>query len=177
MADIDFQIRGVESLLKTMRALPVELRKKPARSALGKAAKVIREQAKANAMQLDNPKTSEVIAKNVSQRFSKRYFDRTGDLMVRVGVLGGAVGLVTHTETGAIGGKYTKKERKGTVAGGPGGDTRYWAYVEFGTEHAAAHPFLRPAAEAKAGEAVNVFASELDKALTRLTKRLAKKGR
>lgn len=160
MADIDIQIRGVESLLKTMRALPVELRKKPARAALGRAAKVIREQAQTNARQIDDPETGRAIADNIVQRFRSRYHRRTGDLMISVGVA---------TEKGRI--------PKGNPDTGPKGNTPHWHLLELGTEHMPAQPFMRPAAQAKAGEAVNVFASELDKALTRLTKRLAKKGR
>lgn len=160
MADVEFKIQGVDALTARMRALPVELRKKPARSALGKAAKVIREQAQANARQLDDPETGRVIADNIVQRLRSRYNRRTGDVMISVGVA---------TEKGRI--------PKGNPDTGPKGNTPHWHLLELGTESMAAQPFLRPAAEAKAGAAINEFAAGLDQALTRLTKRLAKQGK
>lgn len=160
MADVEFKIQGVDALTARMRALPVELRKKPARSALGKAAKVIREQAQANARQLDDPETGRAIADNIVQRLRSRYSRRTGDVMISVGVA---------TEKGRI--------PKGNPDTGPKGNTPHWHLLELGTESMAAQPFLRPAAEAKAGAAINEFAAGLDQALTRLTKRLAKQGK
>ena len=157
MADVQFKINGVDVLTARMRALPVELRKKPARTALGKAAKAIREQAQANARMIDDPETGRAIADNIVQRLRSRYTRRTGDLMSSVGVA---------TEKGKI--------PKGNPDTGPKGNTPHWHLLELGTEQMAAQPFLRPAAEAKAGAAVDVFASELDAALTRLVKRLAK---
>ena len=160
MADVEFKIQGVDALTARMRALPVELRKKPARSALGKAAKVIREQAQTNARQLDDPETGRAIADNIVQRLRSRYNRRTGDVMISVGVA---------TEKGRI--------PKGNPDTGPKGNTPHWHLLELGTESMAAQPFLRPAAEAKAGAAINEFAAGLDQALTRLTKRLAKQGK
>lgn len=157
MADIEFKIDGVDSLLARMRALPQELRKKPARSALGKAAKVIRDQARANALAIDDPETNRVIAENIIQRFRSRYSRRTGDLMISVGV---------GTEKGRI--------PKGNPDTGAKGNTPHWHLQELGTENMPAQPFLRPAAEQKAGEAVQVFASELDKAITRLLRKMKK---
>lgn len=160
MVDVQFKINGVDSLLQRMRALPVELRQKPARSALGKAARVITAQAQLNAMWLDDRETGRKIADNVVQRYRSKYSKRTGDVMISVGVA---------TDRGRI--------PKGNPDDGPKGNTPHWHLLELGTENMAAQPFLRTAGESKAGEAVNVFASELDKALTRLAKRLAKQGK
>lgn len=160
MVDVQFKINGVDSLLERMRALPVELRQKPARSALGKAARVIREQARVNALSIDDPETSRVIADNIVQRYRGKYSKRTGDVMISVGVA---------TERGRI--------PKGNPDDGSNGNTPHWHLQELGTEKMAAQPFLRPAADAKAGEAMNVFASELDKTLTRLARRLARAGK
>lgn len=157
MADIEFKIDGADLLLARMRALPRELRKKPARSALGKATKVIRLQAAENALQLDDPETGRAIAANVIQRFRSRYSKRTGDLMISVGV---------GTEKGRI--------PKGNPDTGAKGNTPHWHLKELGTENMPAQPFLRPAAEQKAGEAVQVFASELDKTITWLLRKMKK---
>lgn len=160
MVDVQFKINGVNALLARMRALPVELRAKPTRSALGKAARVVRAQAQLNAMWLDDRETGRKIADNIVQRVRSRYEKRTGDVMISVGVA---------TEKGRI--------PKGNPDDGAKGNTPHWHLLELGTEKMAAQPFLRPAAEAKAAEAVDVFASEMDKALTRLAKRMAKQGK
>lgn len=160
MVDVQFKINGVNALLARMRALPVELRTKPTRSALGKAARVVRSQAQLNAMWLDDRETGRKIADNIVQRVRSRYEKRTGDVMISVGVA---------TEKGRI--------PKGNPDDGAKGNTPHWHLLELGTEKMAAQPFLRPAAEAKAAEAVDVFASEMDKALTRLAKRMAKQGK
>ncbi len=81
MAMVEFKIQGVDALTARMRALPVELRKKPA-ARTGQAAKVIREQAQANARQLDDPETGRAIADNIVQRLRSRYNRRTGDVMI-----------------------------------------------------------------------------------------------
>lgn len=150
----DIQVHGLDEIVKNMRALPVAMRKKPARSALGKAAKVIREQAKTNALQVDDPETGRVIADNIVQRFRGKYHRRTGDLMISVGV---------GTEKGPI--------PKGNPDTGPKGNTPHWHLLELGTEKMPAQPFLRPAAESAGGRALNVFADALSKALDRLVKK------
>lgn len=154
MPSDEIKIHGLDDLHKRMRALPAGLRKKPARSALGQAAKVIKEQAKANALQVDDPETGRVIADNIVQRFRGKYRRRTGDLMISVGV---------GTEKGPI--------PKGNPDTGPKGNTPHWHLLELGTEKMPAQPFLRPAAESAGGRALNVFADALSKALDRLVKK------
>ena len=90
MADIEFQLTGLDAVLKKMRALPVDVRMKGARFAGRKAANLIRDAAVENAQRIDDPDTREQISKNVSVRFANREFRRTGDVMFLVGILGGA---------------------------------------------------------------------------------------
>lgn len=154
MADFQVKLTGVDELVKNMRALPVELRKKPARSALGKAAKLIRERAKANALAADDPETGRAIADNIVQRFRSKYQKQTGDVMISIGV---------NTEKGRI--------PDGNPDTGRGGSTPHWHLIELGTEKNPAQPFLRPAASEMAGAALNTFSVELGKALDRMTKK------
>lgn len=49
-----------------------------------------------------------------------------------------------------------------------------WHFTEFGTQHSAAQPFLRPAFDAKVTEAIVVFAGALRKRLERIKKRMAR---
>ncbi|EFI59768.1 MULTISPECIES: HK97-gp10 family putative phage morphogenesis protein [Comamonas] len=155
MADIQFKLTGFDEVSKRLQALPVELRKKPARSALGKAATLVRGQAQTNAIWLDDKATGRKIADNIIQRFRSRYSKRTGDVMISVGV---------GTEKGRI--------PKGNPDEGPKGNTPHWHLLELGTEQAKPQPFLRPAAEQQAEAAIALFGTELDKAITRLVRRM-----
>lgn len=155
MADIQFKLTGFDEVSKRLQALPVELRKKPARSALGKAATLVRGQAQTNAIWMDDKATGRKIADNIIQRFRSRYSKRTGDVMISVGV---------GTEKGRI--------PKGNPDEGPKGNTPHWHLKELGTEHMPADPFLRPAAEQQAEAAIALFGTELDKAITQLVRRM-----
>lgn len=153
MADVKFNMSGIDGIVKKMRAIPVALRKKPARSALGKGATVLRKQAKTNAASSDDPETGRKIADNIVQRFRGRFYKRTGDLMISVGV---------GTEKGRI--------PEGNPDTGPKGNTPHWHLVEEGTELMPAQPFLRPAAEQAAEQVFQTFCTELDKEMDKLVK-------
>ena len=155
------ELKGLEDVRKAMRALPKEVGDKAAKRALRAAAKVIEDEVRANAQGVNDPKTRESIAANVTTRFSTKYFKRTGDPMFRVGIMGGAKG-----------GDEDSDVRKGN----PGGFTWYWRLVEFGRSGVPAHPFMRPAM-LKGGEAITAFNTEMRRALDAALKRLVKKGK
>lgn len=163
MADsVEFSLTGLDSLLGKLESVKYETKRKGGRAALRKAAQMVRAAAEANAKRIDDPKTAAEISKNIALRWNGRLFKRTGDLGFRVGVLGGA--------------RIPKSKPKGGDPGGPGGDTRYWAFVEFGTEDTMAQPFMRPALEQSVDQVTNTFVTEYEKALDRAIKRAAKKG-
>jgi len=155
MADVQFNLTGLDAVTARLRALPVELRGKAGRSALGRAAALVRRAAKANALGVDDPSTGRRIADNVVQRFRSRHFKQTGDLMISVGV---------GTERGRI--------PKGNPDTGPKGNTPHWHLVELGTERMRAEPFLRPALEANIDAATATFGRELDKSIDRIMSKL-----
>lgn len=161
MADgVEFSITGLESLLGKLDAVSYDVRRRGGRAALRKAAQVVANKAKEQAERIDDPDTRENIAANIALRWSSRRFRSTGDLMFRVGVLGGAGGRSTSD-------KYT---------GLPGGDTRYWRHVEFGTEHSAAQPFMRTALASSINDATNTFVTEYEKSIDRAIRRADKKA-
>lgn len=163
MADtVAFSITGLDSLLGKLESVKYETKRKGGRAALRRAAQVIRAAAQANAKRIDDPETAADISQNISLRWNGRVFKRTGDLAFRVGVLGGA--------------RIPKSKPKGSDPGGPGGDTRYWAFLEFGTEDTRAQPFMRPALEQSVDQVTSTFVTEYEKALDRAIKRAAKKG-
>lgn len=157
MADFSVTMTGVEELSKKLQGLAYDMQKKGGRFALRKAAQVIRDQAKANAQSIDDPKSRDDITKNIAEKWGSKFNKSMGDLMFRVGVLGGA------------GGNQSKKDQG---QGLPGGDTRHWRFVEFGTEKMAARPFLRPAMEQAAQRATDVFINQYDKAIDRALKKI-----
>lgn len=163
MADgVEFSLTGLDGLLGKLEAVKYETKRKGGRAALRRAAQVVRAAAEANAKRIDDPETAANISKNIALRWNGRLFKRTGDLGFRVGVLGGA--------------RIPKSKPKGSDPGGPGGDTRYWAFVEFGTEDAKAQPFMRPALEQSVDQVASTFIGELEKTIDRAIKRAAKKG-
>lgn len=155
MIQVDFS--GIEAVKQKLKGISAATGQKAGRRALGKAARVIRDEARKNARRVNDPATAEDIAKNIAVRFSSRLFRRTGNLGFRVGVLGGA--------------------KQGENAGGilskntPGGDTWYWRLVEFGTQDFAAKPFMRPAMTSKMQEATNVFVAEYSKQIDLLLRK------
>lgn len=167
MADgVSFEIKGLDGFLGKLENLKYETKKKGGRSALRKAAQVVRDAAKQNAQRLDDPSTGENIASNIVERWNNRLNKRTGDLGFRIGVLGGARDYSAYGEI--------KTGKKATT--NPGGDTFYWRFLEFGTQFIAARPFMRPALETNVDKATDTFVKEYEKAIDRAIKRAAKKG-
>ncbi len=159
-------LNGVDELNAKLKGLSSDLKYKGGRAALRKAANLVRNAGIQNAGGVNDPKTPEEIAKNIVVRWSSKTFKNTGDLAFRVGVLGGArQDSQAYKDIGVY---------KGKGKGNPGGDTFYWRFLEFGTEHSAAKPFLRNALEDNTQKATNEFITQWDKSIDRVLKRAAK---
>ncbi|MCO7246362.1 HK97-gp10 family putative phage morphogenesis protein [Halomonas sp. Mc5H-6] len=161
MADpVSANVEGLEPLLARMENLSFDLRKKGGRFAMRKAANLVRDKARANAEKVNDPKTPEEIAANIVVRFSPKDFKRNGNLVFRVGVLGGASG---HAAASG--------EVKGKGKSNPGGDTFYWRFLELGTINAPAQPFARRALSENIQAATDEFIKHYNKSLDRAIKR------
>ncbi|MDW5376838.1 HK97 gp10 family phage protein [Halomonas sp. HP20-15] len=159
MADaVRFEVHGLVALGDRLEGLQYDMKRKGGRFALRKAANVIRDKAKANAKRIDDPTSAADISENMAVRWSGRHFKQTGDLKFRVGIMGGAGGRANSE----------------ALAGLPGGDTRHWRHVEFGTEHTRAQPFMRPALAESIQAASEEFVRQYHKSLDRALKRAAK---
>lgn len=166
MADgMQFSLTGLDELLGKLEGVSHDMKYKGGRFALRKAAQVVRDAAKRNAERVDDPDTPENIAENIVERWSGRRFKRTGDLMFRVGVMGGARGYAKASG-----------EVQGKGKANPGGDTFYWRFLEFGTEKMPRQPFLTPALTDNFNKATDEFVRQYDKALDRAIKRAKKKA-
>ncbi|WP_447896046.1 HK97-gp10 family putative phage morphogenesis protein [Vreelandella sp. GE22] len=158
-------VEGLDQLLARMDNINYDLRKKGGRFAMRKAANMIRDAARENAGRVDDPETPENIAENIVVRFSPKDFKRRGDLVFRVGVLGGARG---HAAASG--------EVKGKGKNNPGGDTFYWRFLEFGTINAPAQPFMRRALSENINAATGEFISQYNKALDRALRKQAREA-
>lgn len=152
------RLNGIEELNAKLQSLAYDARYKGGRFALRKAAQLVRDAAKQNAVGIDDPGTGRKISDNISERWNGRLYKRTGDLGFRVGVLQGAV-------------LPKKGERPDKSASGP---TPHWRLLEFGTEKMAARPFFVPALAQNAQAATDVFVTEFGKAIDRALRRKAK---
>ena len=155
------EIKGLDEIQRKLKSLPDKIGRNAMKRSLRKGANVIRDAARGNAKRLDDPDTSESIAKNIAVQSGNRRRERQdGGPVMRVGVMGGARDM----------GKYG--EFKGAGKGNPGGDTFYWRFLEFGTSKMAARPFMRPAMATAGGAALDAtvaaMQSETDKELAKL---------
>lgn len=155
MADT-FALQGLDELLGKLKAVKQDVRFKGGRFALRKAAQVVRDAAKQNAMRLDDAATGRNIADNIAERWNGRVYKSTGDLAFWVGVLGGA---------------RVPKDNKDEGASGP---TPHWRLLEFGTEKMAARPIMRPALQNNIDQVVTVFVKEYTKSIDRVIAKATK---
>jgi HK97 gp10 family phage protein len=155
---VSFKLEGMDEVLGRLKELDHDVKYRGGRFALRKASNLIAAKAKENAKGIDDPRSAADISKNIAVRWSSRTFKSTGDLKFRVGVMGGAGGRATTEQ----------------LSGLPGGSTKHWRHLEFGTQHSAARPFMRRALSENVDAAIAEFAKEFPKAIDRALKRAKK---
>lgn len=158
------RIEGLQGVLATLRALPPEIVSKgggPVRSALRKAAQVIQRQEQANLQAI-------IDAPNADGKF-----ESTGLTKANI--------VLTRGRRNAFKGEsYLVRVRNKPFPGasGKGSTTAANARrLEYGTEKRAPMPFIRTAFEAKKGEALQVFTTEINKRLVAIVKKLERQNR
>jgi HK97 gp10 family phage protein len=149
--DFHFRLNGADQLINRLSKLPDKLQDKAGRVSARKAMAIVREDARRRLKAIDDPGTPESIPKNVFIQQSRRGSKTIGGVMMRVGILGGARTGFRKTDRAAAAKAKTY----------PGGDTRYWRFVELGTEKISARPFLRPALEQNAEKVVSTLTTGL----------------
>lgn len=143
---VEVRIEGLPDLENKLRQLADEKKvKKITRQAARKAMNIVRNAARENAKRVDNKKTSEKIWKNISTQAGKTRNSRT--IKMRVGVRGGA--------------SFSDPNPPETS----GGDTRHWRWVEFGSSHQPAIPFMRPALANNIEKVTTKFSESFSEAL------------
>ncbi|MCO7575348.1 MULTISPECIES: HK97-gp10 family putative phage morphogenesis protein [Pseudomonas chlororaphis group] len=153
MADqITARLQGLKPVTDKMLGLAPKLRRKGLRKAARQAMNIVRDDAKSRAKAIDDPETAEKIWKNIVTQESGKQGRREGGVVMKVGIRGGA-GANQHSKD---------------ASGNPGGDTRHWRYIEFGTQYTPPAPFMRPSFSQNLGAVtdrfVSVFSLEIDAA-------------
>ena len=160
----DFELRGVDNVIENMRGFSLQVRGKLARTAGRKGANVIADAARAGWRQVDRAGTPNKIHENVAVQFAGRTFRRTGDIMFRVGIRGGArqyANTKANRRAGKVGGTYQVD-----------GSTFYWRFYELGTSRQPARPIMQPALFNNGPAAFEAFASALTAGIARYKRKL-----
>src|SRR3546814_13295167 len=95
----EFELRGLEDVLKKMRTRGPKLQKKGLRQAARKAMNIVRDAGRVNAQAIDDPETAENIAKNITVREKSKQSRRIGGVVMSVGVMG-EIGRASGRERG-----------------------------------------------------------------------------
>ncbi|ACK47079.1 HK97 gp10 family phage protein [Shewanella baltica] len=147
-AKFDFSLIGLKEVKAKMNKVSQTVLDTGTRTALRKAAGIVKKAAQENSLNVDDPKTGRRIRDNVTLQFASRLFKSEGVIMYRVGIA---------TNRGRI---PTPNADEGAR-----GNTPHWHLVEFGTEHAQAQPFMRPALANNINQVIGRFTVEFDKEL------------
>lgn len=149
---VEVQIHGIDELNRKLKLLTSsKVAKRIARKAARQAMNIVRDAARVNAKTIDDRETVEKIWKNIAVSGGKTR--NQNEIVMRVGVRGGA--------------SFSNKNPPKVS----GGDTRHWRWIEYGSAHNVAVPFMRPALNNNIQEVTNkfssVFEAELDKELAK----------
>lgn len=150
---VEVNIEGLDEVQEKLKQLGnPRLIKNAARRSMRKAMTIVRDSARNAAKGIDDPETAEKIWKNIAIAAGKTR--NPSEVVMRVGVRGGA--------------SFSNKNPPNT----PGGDTRHWRWLEFGSAHNPPTPFMRPALQNNIQAVNNSFAEnfnkEIDKELAKL---------
>lgn len=138
-------VEGLDEISRKLKMLSDQKKAKSlTRKAARRAMNVVRDAARENAKAIDDPETQARIFKNIVTQSGRLYGGY--DVVMRVGVRGGA----------------SSNQHSEDISGLSGGDTRHWRYIEFGTEHIPAVPFMRPALFNNMQKVLNTFSDEFN---------------
>lgn len=146
MADLE-HISGLKELSEALRELPLRIARNALRGSVAAAAAVIRVEAKQRAPVSTGPTLpGDPLPGTLKRAIYQKHIAEKSDAL---------------TQTFYVGVRQGKKYRHLGKHGDRSQDAYYWRFVEFGTSKMAAHPFLRPAFEAKKQAAVDALADYL----------------
>lgn len=166
MAEIK-HLEGLDGLLATLREMPPELIKgarSPVAYGLRRGANVIRDYARSTAPRRTGFMASQIATRRANARQRRKAKAATGaDEYFTVGIAprrGRYSNTRRNRGLGRVGKTYEFD-----------GWAYYWKFIEFGTRHRGATPFLSPAGEAKGPEAAQITIKEIRNGIDRIIKK------
>lgn len=156
------EIKGLSELRRKLQALPPALSSRsggPVRSALFKAAKVVRDEARQLA-----PRRTGLLAANVVAK--RNPHPESHNANEEYGVM---VSSIKRKYANTARNRRKRRVGKSYRVAGP---SYYWRFLEFGTRKMAAKPFMRPAFERTKQRALEVFKIALSAAIDRAVRKL-----
>lgn len=137
---VEMKIDGMKELQAKLEALGPRLARNGLRAATSAGAAIIRDQAKANVGPISQTGT---LRRAIAMKRAKGTQALAAEYQI----------YVRQAKNGSAGQKNVKAYSKF--------DAYYWRFVEFGTKHVNARPFLRPAFEAKKVQAAEAIKTKL----------------
>lgn len=132
-----FDLNLKNGAINTLRTLGPKVEKKYLRQALRKGAVIVRKAAQTKAKTFDDPKTPQMVWKQIAIFANAGLGRKNGGLALQIGVKGGAKKYKNSKNN-------RRQKRVGQTYMGPGA-VYYWRFLEFGTSKMKAQPFMRPA--------------------------------
>lgn len=170
---VEMNLTGVDGVLETLRSLPPEVvsrRGGVVLRALRKGASVITKQAKSNLASAIN------AVDDSGNPYSTGLLLKTGLSVLRKNPPSGEKGELVRIRVKRA--TYPNRRLRSGRRGGSKMSTNDSAwFLEYGTSKQAARPWLRPAFESKAQQAIDTVQTELKKAIDRVVKKLAQQNK
>ncbi|MCX2892132.1 HK97 gp10 family phage protein [Stenotrophomonas lactitubi] len=157
------EIHGLDGLLSSLKALPVELQGKPLQTALRRGGNLIRDAARARVPRASGFLATQIVVRRANARNRNRAGVGPGGEYFTVGVKTGKRAKYANT-------KRNRRQRRVGKVYVQAGWASYWRYLEFGTKKMAAKPFLTPAAEANGPQAAQLIVDQTRAAIDRVMK-------
>lgn len=154
------KVEGLKELQAALNQLPLEIQRRPLRSAVSAAAKVIVDDAKRRV-----PVKTGNLQKSII-RYRSRSESAVGRETFSVAV---KKGKQKYADT-----KRNRRLRRVGKSYQTAGEAFYWRFLEFGTKFMPAKPFLRPAFESQKAKAVEVIKTKLADAIFKTAAKLKK---
>lgn len=149
-----FKIIGMDKLLKQLDQLEAELALKAIAAAARVAFKPVLDTAK-----LLVPRDSGELADSIKLRLEK---PKGSETVIKVGLMIGKSSKARQAKAAAA--------AFGEAQSGRVPAARRWHFIELGTSHQAAHPYLRPALDQNAGAVLEILKAELLKQIHKVAK-------
>lgn len=151
--EITNKIEGLSGLQKSLKSLSGKVERKISRSAVGKAGTLLLKEARAKA-----PVRTGALRRALTKRVKN--VAKNDFYSVQITVRGGVMSSHRTAKRRGVGADYHPDEV-----------IRYYRFLELGTKHNAAQPFLAPIVETKGKATIDFLGQELGQQIEKAAKR------